>query len=256
MEKCNILFLIFVFSVFLIDCGNNAAGPDTTPSLSNLTIPANLILTCYPYKGFSSRKDSVKISFDYNSRKIPAFNIEGSIDTGKTWFPLTQKSTSAANHEDFFWYPKHDSSNQTFKFCDEKKCVIRVTSNLDTLMSSEFYLIGSRPAQLIQPLQGVHFSISDSLPLEFNSNSDLLSNIDTWYFVESYTDRTPLSKEYAREVVTEGTNANIRKFNYYFQLQHYADNFTESTTVISVMISDYQQSGFYQIVDSITIAKP
>lgn len=256
MKKCTILLLVFVFSVLLVECDTTASGPDTAPSLSNLSIPTDLTLTCYPYKGFSARKDSMKISFDYNSRKISAFSIEGSIDAGKTWFSLTQKSASSADHEDFFWYPKHDSSNQTFKYCDEKKCVIRVTSSLDTLMSSEFYLIGSRPAQLTQPLQGAHISISDSLPLEFNSNSDLLSNIDTWYFAGNYTDRIPLSKEYAREVVTEGTNANIRKFNYYFQLQHYADNFTDSTTVISVMISDYQQSGFYQIVDSITITKP
>jgi hypothetical protein len=250
MKTLKILLLFFVFSVFIVNCDNNAAGPDTTPSLSNLTIPADLVLTCYPYKGFSGRKDSVKISFDYNSKKISA------IDTGKTWFLITSKSSSDASHEDFVWYPKHDSSNQALKFCDEKKCVIRVTSALDTLTSSAFYLIGSRPAQLIQPLQGAHFSISDSLPFEFMANNDLLSNLDTWFFIGTQDNKVFLSKDNSREVVTDGINLNIRKFNYYFPLERYADSFTESTSVISVVISDYNKSGFYQIVDSITIAKP
>jgi len=101
------------------------------------------------------------ISFDYNNKKISTIDIDGTIDSGKNWFEIAKVNADNENHADFVWSPV-DTSFTTFKFYGEKICVLRVSASSDTLKSSEFIIIGSRPASLIRPNQ-----IDTSLPIHF-----------------------------------------------------------------------------------------
>jgi hypothetical protein len=194
------------------------------------------------------------VSFDYNGKKISSINLDGSIDSGKTWFVITKINAGAANHTDYIWSP--DTGNTAFKFCGEKKCVLRVSTSLDTLKSSEFVIIGHLAAALIRPVPGDHYSLSDSLPVEFISNNDLISNLDVSFFGNDIENKVQFSKDSASVTKTDGINTNIKHFTYLFPLLRYSAQLSEMGSTISIMISDYQISGFYQIVTPITIDSP
>jgi hypothetical protein len=233
---------------------NNSTGPeDTRPSLSNLVIPQNMALTCYPYQNrfVTSRNDSMTISFDYNSKKISSINLDGSIDSGNSWFQIAIIAAANVNHANYIWSP--DSSIDVLKFCGERKCILRASSNSDTLKSGEFFIIGSRPAFLIKPIENDHYHISDSLSVEFTCNFDLLSDIDISFFGNDTEKKVQFSEDSARVIKTEGINTNIKKFVYFFPLLKYSADLSELGYTVSIMISDYQTSGFYQIAKNITI---
>ncbi len=237
---------------------NNSTGPEnTSPPLSNLVIPQNLALTCYSYKArfVTSRKDSMTISFDYNSTKSPTIDLDGTIDSGKSWFQIAKITAGNVNHADFIWSPV-DTNLTTFKFCGEKKCVLRVSSSLDTLKSTEFLLIGSLPAEIIRPVPGDHYSHSDSIPVEFISNNDLISNLDVSFFGNNIENKVQFSKDSASVIKTDGINNNIKRFTYVFPLFKYSTQLSEMGSTISIIISDYQISGYYQIIKNITIDTP
>jgi hypothetical protein len=143
-----------------------------------------------------------------------------------------------------------------FKFCDEKKCVVRVATTSDTLTSNEFYIIGSEPAVLIKPKKGDHYHISDSLPVQYNCNMDLLSDITVWFYTNNVGDREEFSEDSSRVIKTEGVNFNLKKLTYIFPLLRYSDKLPKTTSPVSILISDYLSSGFFQIVDSIIIEMP
>jgi len=63
------------------------------------------------------------------------------------------------------------------------------------------------------------------------------------------------SEDNARFVKTDGTY-NMKKLSYLFPLELYTAKLAETGSTVSIMISDYQTSGFYQIVTPITIDTP
>jgi hypothetical protein len=254
-----LLLQIFValFFSFLVNC-TDATGPeDSKPVLSNLKLPENFTLTCYPFqnKFLITRNDSITISFDYNSTKIAAYSIEGTIDSGKSWFTITQSAVSAANHENFIWSPK-DIKNEIFKFCDKKRCIVRVATISDTVTSNEFNIIGSEPAVLIQPKKGDHYHITDSLVVQYNCNKDLLADIDIAFFIDIPANKAQFSEDSARVITNEVANSNVKKMIYFIPLQRYSAKLPDTTSPVSIMIYDYNSGSFYQIADSIIIEIP
>lgn len=217
-------------------------------------IPQNLALTCYAYSNrfVTSRNDSMTISFDYNSKKISTIDLDGTIDSGKSWFQIAKLNAGNVNHTDFFWSPV-DTSLTALKFCGEKKCVLRVSTSLDTIKSGEFFIIGSLPAVITKPVPNDHFLISDSLPVEFTCNYDLLSDIDISFFGSDIEKKVQFSEDSSRSTKTEIPNTNIKQFTYLFPLLRYSVDVARMGATVSIMISDYQISGFYQIVTPIMI---
>jgi hypothetical protein len=243
--------------MLLLACNNSTGPEDTSPSVSNLLIPQNLALTCYTYLGrfVTSRNDSMTVSFDYNSKKITSINLDGSVDSGKSWFVIAKIDAGTKSHTDYIWSPV-DTNITSLKFCGEKKCVLRVSTSLDTLKSSEFVIIGRLAAALIRPVSSDHYSLSDSIPVEFISNNDLISNLDVSIFGSDIEKRVQFSKDSARVIKTDGINTNIKHFTYVFPLLRYSSQLSEMGSSVSIMISDYQNSGFNQIVTNITINTP
>jgi hypothetical protein len=256
MKQIILIIQLQLIVILWLACDNSTGPGDTSPSLSNLVIPQNLALTCYNYPNrfVTSRNDSIIVSFDYNGKKISSIILDGSIDSGKSWFQISKIDAGTKNHADYIWSP--DSSITSLKFCGEKKCVLRVSTSLDTLKSSEFVIIGSLPAALIRPAAGDHYSLSDSIPVEFISNNDLISNLDVSFFGSDIEKKVQFSKDNASVTKTDGTNTNIKHFTYLFPLLQYSAQLSEMGPTISIMISDYQLSGFYQIVKNITIDTP
>lgn len=240
---------------FLPGCNNSIGPEDTSPSLSNLVIPQNLALTCYSFRFVTSRNDSMTVSFDYNGKKISSVNLDGSVDSGKSWFQITKIDAGIKNHADYIWSPV-DTNIAPLKFCGEKKCMLRVSTSLDTLKSNEFVIIGRLAATLIRPVSGDHYSLSDSIPVEFICNNDLISNLDVSVFGNDIENKVQFSKDSASVTRTYGTNTNIKHFTYLFPLLRYSAQLSEMGSTVSIMISDYNSSGFYHIVNNITIKTP
>lgn len=91
------------------------------------------------------------------------------------------------------WVPGDDTLH--FGFFGARACTLELADRQTgiTARSDPFTIIGSRPFILVSPSGGEHYSMNDSIALNYQINSDRISNIRTFFKNDSIGDWVEIS---------------------------------------------------------------
>jgi hypothetical protein len=173
--------IVIIFAVssvpFLIVCDVNNSQSD--PEFSNVTgLQSDKVYATYPTSAaWKTKLDTVKVSFEYNSSKVKSISVKATIDSGKTWLPVTDVTPNGSNSETVHWIPKNSSTLP--KYFGVKHCFIRIAdTTTDTFIDTDtFPLIGTMPMILLDSLDNRTFRMTDTIKVKYGANMDLTSNI-------------------------------------------------------------------------------
>lgn len=163
-------------------CGDNGVGPGDAPAFSELTGLDTLPYVAYQTPDEYTKLDTVTFSFKYNSAKIASILVEATLDSGVTWITIATPAPTKLNGASVQWVPKDgDSATKNFFGYKTGKIKVSAPGSAESLESASFILVGAMPLDLVKPLGGERFGMSDTVMVEFGANMDLLSRIQTFF---------------------------------------------------------------------------
>lgn len=171
----------------LIGChANTGVNPDN-PTFGNLTrLGDDRTYVAYPFPDPWKRKlDTLTLSFEYNPSKVKSISVKATIDSGKTWLPITTLSPDGSNSHTVHWIPKNAPTVP--KYFGIKRCFIRIadTTSNDFIDSDTFPLVGAASIVLLDSLEHGIFHVTDTIKVQYGANMDLSSNIQTYFKTDS-----------------------------------------------------------------------
>jgi hypothetical protein len=242
---------------FFCDFGTGPDGtPDNSPALSNVSAPDSV------YAGYFRLYDppcTLSVSFNYNSSKVSSIDVSATVDSGKTWIPVTTIAPNGTNTAKVVWPLATDADTGHFAFFGYKEGCLKIsdTSSGVSIISPGFSIIGNLPFVLISPTGGEKFSVNDSIAMTYGVNTHLTALIKPcirpadstlqWKALESFTSRTTVT--YQRGPA----RFFIQKFQlaYFDSTQQWSDKW--ATRPLQIMLKDYGSGGKIKISGPITI---
>lgn len=165
-------------AVLLGGCGDNAVGPKTSAALSNVS-PMDSVYAGYPLIDNNERPDTLKVSFEYNASKVTSISVSATLDSGKTWIPISVIAPNASNRATVVWPLCSDADTAHFNYFGFKEAYIKIadTASGASITTEKFAVVGSVPFVLAAPLGGETFSINDSIAIRYDVNIDLTAQV-------------------------------------------------------------------------------
>jgi hypothetical protein len=241
-------------------CCNTGTGPDgasdNSPALSNISAPDSV------YAGYFRLYDppcTLSVSFDYNSSKVSSIDVSATLDSGKSWIPVTTVVPNGTNTAKVVWALTTDADTGHFAFFGFKEGYLKISDKLSgaSINSPMFSIVGNTPFVLTSPRGGETFSADDSISIVYSVNTQITAQIkpcirpnDTtiqWKALESFTSNTTLT--YQRGPI----RSFVQKFSlaYFDSTLEWSDKWADYP--LQIMLKDYGSGGKIQFSGLITI---
>ncbi|MBN2037856.1 MAG: hypothetical protein JW768_14035 [Chitinispirillaceae bacterium] len=240
----------------LIGCNNGGTGPDQSndPAFSNVS-PLESIYVTYPSPDQSARKDTLVLTFDYNSSKVSSIVAQLTLDSGKTWNIIATITPSSSNKGTVTWIPK-DSSSAFMDYFGIKEGYIQLL-DLPTnawATTDTFQLYGSRAVELTNPSGIATYSRNDTIRIEFGQNQDISGFFSVYFRSDSMIDWVLVN-----EMEKESQSLPFKFFLTKLVPQVYIDeanlvNGNDFREPIIILVADYLQNSMVYS-DYITITQ-
>jgi hypothetical protein len=252
-----ILAFTSLMMAFSFSC-NNGTGPDDNDS----AILSNVSALDSVYTGYYRIFDppcTLKVSFNYNTSKVSTIDVSATLDSGKSWIPVSTVTPSGSNTATVVWPLTTTADTAHFNYFGFKEGYLKIVDKKSGTesYSQTFQIIGSTPFILTSPLGGETFSVSDSIGLIYSINTHLTAQIkpcirpnDTtiqWKALESFTSATVTT--YQRGPV----RSFVQKFTlaYFDSLMNWTDKWADHK--LQIMLKDYGSGGKIKFSDLINI---
>jgi hypothetical protein len=177
-------------ALLLIGCHSDNGANPTIPAFGDLSkLGDNKTYVAYPFPDpWKKKLDTLTLSFECNPVKVKTISVKATIDSGKTWLPITTVSPPLSNNQSIHWIPKNPSALP--KYFGIKRCFIRIadTTTNEFIDSDTFSLIGAVPMVLLKSLDNDTFHVTDTIKVQYGTNMDLASNIETYFKTDTMTD--------------------------------------------------------------------
>jgi len=193
---------IWLSAFFLFACNPNQPSPPT--EFSNLTPLTGKRFVAYFSPDRRSKPDTVKVSVELSGMAINAMKAKVTIDSGDSWISLEDIIPESSSRATIRWIPGDDTVH--FGYFGEKECFIRISdiSSAAEIQSDSFKIIGFLPVILLSPKDGESFSMNDTIAINYQTNNDLISNIQVFFRNELMRD-TAWEEIIARKLLDAST---------------------------------------------------
>jgi hypothetical protein len=171
--------------LLLLTCDPNSA-PEP-PEFSDLTLLGGKRFVAYVSPDRGSKPDTVAVSCTFSGMAFHSIEAAVTVDSGVSWITIPESMRRDGNRVILRWVPGDDSVN--FSYFGEKGCRIRIsdTASTEFIESDPFVIIGPQPLILLSPHGGETFSLNDTIAVNYQTNSDRISNIRV-FFINNIVD--------------------------------------------------------------------
>jgi hypothetical protein len=175
------LFIGIPQLLFLLvtNCHFNPA-PQTEATFSDLTPMSGKQFVAYPSPDRRIKPDSILFSWNMGSIDPEKVTVIARLQPERDLQVPVIRPTQNARGQ-IVWVPGTDTA--AFNYFGKKKCVFLLfnQNNEHTAISDTFVIIGTLPVALQSPAHGMHYSLNDSIPINYQTNTDLTSNIRIFF---------------------------------------------------------------------------
>ena len=245
-------------AVWACDDGGSGQGPDNSPALSAVSGLDSV------YAGYPRLYDppcTLSVSFNYNDAKVTSLEVSATLDSGKTWIPVSTVTPNATKSAKVVWPLNTVADTGHFDYFGYKEGYLKITdkSSGASLNSPTFSLIGNMPFVLNSPKGGETFSVKDSIGLLYGVNTHLTAQIKPcirpndsaiqWKALESFTSVTTLMGQRGpiRSVMQRFTPA------YFDTALAWSGKWADHP--MQIMLKDYGSGGKIKLSGLITITQ-
>lgn len=237
---------------------NSGTGPDD----NNAAILSNVSGLDSVYTGYYRMYDppcTLKVLFNYNASKVSTIDISATLDSGKSWIPVSTVTPSGSNTANVVWPLTTTADTGYFNFFGYKEGYLKIVDKKSgtSINSQTFNIIGNAPFTLTSPTGGETYSVNDSISFVYSVNTHLTAQIKVcirpndnaiqWKALESSS--SSLSTTYQRGPV----RSFVQKFTliYFDGLMNWTDKWTDHK--LEIMLRDYGFGGKSKLSGLITI---
>jgi hypothetical protein len=236
---------------------NSGTGPDD----NDAAILSNVSALDSVYTGYYRMYDpcTLKVSFNYNASKVSTIDISATLDSGKSWIPVSTVTPSGSNTATVVWPLTTTADTGHFNFFGYKEGYLKIVDKKSgtSINSHTFNIIGNAPFALTSPKGGETFSVNDSISLIYSINTNLTAQIKPcirpndstiqWKALESSS--STMSTTYQRGPV----RSFVQKFTlvYFNGLLNWTDKWADHP--LQIMLKDYGSGGKIKFSGLITI---
>jgi hypothetical protein len=159
----------------------NCPGPNApSPRFSDLSPLAGKRYVAYTSPD-ATKPDTIIFSWKYPGINFGAIKVIAILDSGATQIPVTDFISIDADRALLRWVPGADTLH--FGYFGIKTCILHLSDTQSgyTTTSDSFTIIGSRPLIIQSPSGGAHYSLNDTIAVDYQINSDRISNIRVFF---------------------------------------------------------------------------
>jgi hypothetical protein len=239
-----------------------ACDSGTGPADNNAAILSNVSALDSVYTGYYRMYDppcTLKVSFNYNASKVSTIDISATLDSGKSWIPVSTVTPNGSNTATVVWPLTTTADTGHFNFFGYKEGYLKIVDKKTgtAINSQTFSIIGNAPFVLTAPTGGEIFSVHDSISLVYSVNNHLTAQIKLcirpndstiqWKALESSS--SSMITTYQRDPV----RSYVQKFTlvYFNGLLNWTDKWADHK--LEIMLRDYGFGGKSKISGLITI---
>jgi hypothetical protein len=183
----NVMNLAVMAALLLIGCVPESGTNPDGPAFADLKkLGDNKTYVAYPFPDpWKKKLDTLTLTFECNPSKINSISIAATIDSGKTWIPVTSVSAPFSKNLSVYWVPKN--SSMVPKYFGIRRCFIHIAdTTTDAFIDSDtFPLVGAASIVLLDSLDRSVFKTTDTINVRYGANMDLASNIQTYFKTDS-----------------------------------------------------------------------
>jgi hypothetical protein len=221
------------------------------PAFSDMSRLGDKLYVAYKSPDVLEKSDTVKISFHYNYTKVKSIDVSATLDSAKTWIPLSTLTPSASDQAAVSWVPRSDPVS--FAYFGKKTAYVRVSggNSGEHIESDSFIICGKVPYVLISPQRKESFPLSDTIPIMYSQNQDLSSNISIGFLLGTDSGYVNISDK--NETIKVSASLPIKVFVTKFVPLDFAAKAKNYTDPITIFIADYGGASAILKADSISI---